>query len=146
MHTGNKCLQIQQYVQGKHASRGKARAVQGGWGSRGDCGELSSGSAHGRSERESTKESGRVHRGRRCGARHVDVGEVGGLLLAGPPPRRMRPADASVGGVLQRPLSTFALLLQRAVAARLHPAQGTGLLRWQVATVWSVVTRARPRR
>ena len=82
----------------------------------------------------------------RCGARHVDVGEVGGLLLAGAPPRRMRPADASVGGVLQRPLSTFALLLQRAVAARLHPAQGTGLLRWQVATVWSVVTRARPRR
>ena len=47
----------------------------------------------------------------------------------------MRPADASVEGVLQRPLSTCASLLQGAWAAPLHPAQGTGLLRLQVPPV-----------
>ena len=58
----------------------------------------------------------------------------------------LQPADASVGGVRQRPLSTGATLLQRARAALLHPAQGTGLLQWQVATVLSEVTGARTRR
>ena len=58
----------------------------------------------------------------------------------------LQPADASVGGVRQRPLSTGATLLQRAQAALVHPAQGTGLLQWQVATVLSEVTGARTRR
>ena len=58
----------------------------------------------------------------------------------------LQPADASVGRVLQRPLSTGATWLRRARAALLHPAQGTGLLQWQVATVLSEVTGARARR
>ena len=58
----------------------------------------------------------------------------------------LQPADASVGGVLQRPLSTGATLLQRARVALLHPVQGTGLLQWQVATVLSEDTGARTAR
>ena len=80
MHTENKGVPIQQYLKGKHASRCKARGAQGWWGGRGDCGELSSGSANGRSERESTRESERVHRGKlpraevvECGARRCDA-------------------------------------------------------------------------
>ena len=67
MHTEDKCLQIQQAVKGKHAGRGKARVAQGGWGGRGDGGELSSGSAHGRSERERTRERDVVHPGKTPG-------------------------------------------------------------------------------
>ena len=58
----------------------------------------------------------------------------------------MRPADASVEGVLQRPLSTGASLLQRAGAALVHPAQGTGVVRVQLSTVVAVAVGARTRR
>ena len=58
----------------------------------------------------------------------------------------MRPAGASVEGVVHRPVSTGASGLPRNRAALLHPAQGTGLLQWQVATVLSEVTGARTRR
>ncbi len=58
----------------------------------------------------------------------------------------MRPAGASVEGVVHRPLSTGASGLQRTRAALLHPAQGTGLLQWHVATVLSEVSGARARR
>ena len=90
-----------------------------------------------------------------------DVLALLGVMSSGPPDRGrearsaeevsirrvpLQPADASVGGVRQRPLSTGSTLLQRARAALLHPAQGTGLLQWQVATVLSEVTGARTRR
>ena len=65
-----------------------------------------------------------VHGDGRSRAPSIAVGSVGCLP----------PADASVDGVLQRPLSTCASLLQGAWAARLHPAQGTGRLRLQVPT------------
>ena len=72
MHTEDKRVQPRQFLKGEHASRCTARAAQGGWGGRGDGAELSSGSAHGRSERESTRGSGRVHRGREASMRFLE--------------------------------------------------------------------------
>ena len=63
-----------------------------------------------------------------------------GLRREGCGRRMRRSAESSSGRCRLSPCCCRELL------PRLHPAQGTGLLRWQVATVWSVVTRARPRR
>ena len=70
-----------------------------------------------------------MHGDGRSSAPRNAVGSVGCLSLAVALPRTMRAADASLEGVVLRPLSTCASLLQGGCAAPLHPAQGMGLLR-----------------
>ena len=138
-------------------ARCKARAAQGGWGWRGDDGERSSSSAHGRSARESTRESGRVHRGKpRCSRScpqpwsRRDGCDIAIPSACRPPGHR---PWAAIGTLCPWPVRRTLpacrfepMLLQGAWAAALHPANGTGLLRLPVPAVVSVGAGARTRR
>ena len=69
----------------------------------------------------------------RAGAPRIALGYVSCLPRSVALPTTMRPADASVEGVLKRPLSTCVSLLQGAGVAPPHSAHG--LLQLEVPTV-----------
>ena len=136
MHTQDNSVQTRHYLKCEHASRCTARAAQGVWGgvvtARSSRGALHTVGQSRRAHGGRDEFTGAERRGLRSRCRY-------GVC-------RCSLADASVGGVRQRPLPTCVSLLQGAWAASLHPAQGTGLLLLQVPTVLSGVAGARTRR